>query len=36
MNKMLQQEGEVVFFNGWGGQFHTMDWEGLAILHMVE
>lgn len=36
MNKMLQQEGGDVPFVNQRGQFHKMDQEGLATLHITE
>lgn len=36
MNKALQREGGDVFFVGQGGQFHIMEQEGLATLHVAD
>jgi len=36
MNEALQREGGDVPYDGMWRQFHMMDWEGLATLHIVE
>jgi hypothetical protein len=36
MNEAMQWEGGDVPSTGQRQQFHTIDWEGLATLHIVE
>jgi hypothetical protein len=36
MNKVLQWEGGDVLFASQEGQFHMMNWEGFATLHVAK